>query len=422
MSKDYYHILQVHEQAEQEVIEAAYKRLARKYHPDKDSSSGATAKMQELNEAYQVLKDPNKRADYDRGRRKSDTSQGKHQSQNNEQKSKNQERQSEEQAERERVEKRRREQDAKKEQDRKQEEKRKRDQERQENEEKVQKALREKNRRRLLIVGLSVGSVFVLVIALIGSALYRFISGGTATATNSVANAVNRSNVASNAARQTALTTRTVTVPSTQKWYDTGIEVQNGASVKIEYRSGEWTNLVGTNLVDGLGKQFDRRDLLLVPSSYLCALVAKIGNKSFHVGNSYSGTPGKGRLFLSMNDTNDGPGLYDDNGGSLTVYVEVVSSSVGQITPSPSSQPNSDRSSSGTRSNDLSDTYAIVGKVIYNKETNVVFTKPQEFFADAGKDSFNGLKYERRSSLPEGLQFVDGRKLTEADYQRLRGQ
>lgn len=122
---------------------------------------------------------------------------------------------------------------------------------------------------------------------------------------------------------QPTLFRQEVTIPSTQMWYDTGIDVAAGGSVKVEYRSGQWTNGVGANLVDGQGKQFGRRDLLIVPSSYMCALVGKVGNNSFHVGNFYFGTPGKGRLYLSMNDTNDQPGTYADNGGSLNVLVEL---------------------------------------------------------------------------------------------------
>ena len=64
-NKDYYHILQVDSAAEQEVIEAAYKRLAIKYHPDKNSSPDAKQRMQELNEAYGILRDPVTRAKYD---------------------------------------------------------------------------------------------------------------------------------------------------------------------------------------------------------------------------------------------------------------------------------------------------------------------------------------------------------------------
>ena len=63
--KDYYRILQVHPDAEPEVVEAAYRRLAQKYHPGRDPSPGATRRMQELNEAYGILADAERRRAYD---------------------------------------------------------------------------------------------------------------------------------------------------------------------------------------------------------------------------------------------------------------------------------------------------------------------------------------------------------------------
>ncbi len=68
-TKDFYKILQVDPAAEPEVIAAAYRRLSLKYHPDTNAAADATAKMQDLNEAYEVLKEPMKRALYDRERR-----------------------------------------------------------------------------------------------------------------------------------------------------------------------------------------------------------------------------------------------------------------------------------------------------------------------------------------------------------------
>jgi len=64
--KDYYEILQVSTTSEPEVITAAYKRLARKYHPDVYAGRDATERMRELNEAYEVLSDPHRRTEYDR--------------------------------------------------------------------------------------------------------------------------------------------------------------------------------------------------------------------------------------------------------------------------------------------------------------------------------------------------------------------
>jgi len=61
--KDYYKILGVPRDASQEEIKKAYRRLAHKYHPDK---GGDEKKFKEINEAYQILGDPKKRAQYDR--------------------------------------------------------------------------------------------------------------------------------------------------------------------------------------------------------------------------------------------------------------------------------------------------------------------------------------------------------------------
>ena len=62
--KDYYKILQVHPTAEQEVIKAAYDRLARKYHPDVSQEPFAPQRMAEINEAYEVLGNLNTRRQY----------------------------------------------------------------------------------------------------------------------------------------------------------------------------------------------------------------------------------------------------------------------------------------------------------------------------------------------------------------------
>ena len=63
--EDLYAILQVHPAAEPEIVEAAYRRLARMYHPDVNKSPHAHAIMTRINRAYEILKDPPKRAQYD---------------------------------------------------------------------------------------------------------------------------------------------------------------------------------------------------------------------------------------------------------------------------------------------------------------------------------------------------------------------
>lgn len=63
--KDYYKILGVDRKADQEEIKKVYRKLARKFHPDVSKEKDAEAKFKEVGEAYEVLKDPQKRAAYD---------------------------------------------------------------------------------------------------------------------------------------------------------------------------------------------------------------------------------------------------------------------------------------------------------------------------------------------------------------------
>jgi curved DNA-binding protein len=63
--KDYYHVLGVARDATQDDIKRAYRKLARKYHPDVSKEPDAEARFKEIGEAYEVLKDPQKRAAYD---------------------------------------------------------------------------------------------------------------------------------------------------------------------------------------------------------------------------------------------------------------------------------------------------------------------------------------------------------------------
>ena len=63
--RDYYQILGLQRAASADEVKTAYRRLARKYHPDVSKEADAEARFKEVQEAYEVLKDPEKRAAYD---------------------------------------------------------------------------------------------------------------------------------------------------------------------------------------------------------------------------------------------------------------------------------------------------------------------------------------------------------------------
>ncbi len=66
MARDYYEILGVSREADKEEMKSAYRRLARKYHPDVNKEPGAEERFKEINRAYEVLSEPETRARYDR--------------------------------------------------------------------------------------------------------------------------------------------------------------------------------------------------------------------------------------------------------------------------------------------------------------------------------------------------------------------
>ena len=63
--EDYYEIMGIKRDASQGEIKRAYRKLARKYHPDVSKESDAEDRFKEVGEAYEVLKDPEKRTAYD---------------------------------------------------------------------------------------------------------------------------------------------------------------------------------------------------------------------------------------------------------------------------------------------------------------------------------------------------------------------
>ena len=64
--RDYYEVLGINKNASSDEIKRAYRKMAKKYHPDVNKSADAEEKFKEVNEAYEVLSDPDKKAAYDR--------------------------------------------------------------------------------------------------------------------------------------------------------------------------------------------------------------------------------------------------------------------------------------------------------------------------------------------------------------------
>ena len=64
--RDYYEVLGISKDASQKEVKKAFRKLARKYHPDSSSNKDSSeSKFREINEANEVLSDPSKRAHYD---------------------------------------------------------------------------------------------------------------------------------------------------------------------------------------------------------------------------------------------------------------------------------------------------------------------------------------------------------------------
>ena len=65
MGKDYYSILGLDKDASNEEIKKAYRKMALKYHPDKNNEPGAEERFKEIAESYEVLSDADKKAAFD---------------------------------------------------------------------------------------------------------------------------------------------------------------------------------------------------------------------------------------------------------------------------------------------------------------------------------------------------------------------
>jgi molecular chaperone DnaJ len=64
--RDYYEVLGVDRGADEAALKQAFRKLAQQYHPDVNSDDEAESRFKEINEAYQVLNNPEKRSAYDR--------------------------------------------------------------------------------------------------------------------------------------------------------------------------------------------------------------------------------------------------------------------------------------------------------------------------------------------------------------------
>jgi hypothetical protein len=110
-------------------------------------------------------------------------------------------------------------------------------------------------------------------------------------------------------------------VPANKLWFDTGIDV-TGRHVTIKYDKGEWTN-GGDNpqWSDGNGAGVSRVPDLIVPSGKVRELVGQTADGHFSVGNFLDFTGKRGKLYLSINDTE---WTFKDNQGALMVTISFL--------------------------------------------------------------------------------------------------
>lgn len=112
--------------------------------------------------------------------------------------------------------------------------------------------------------------------------------------------------------------TQNYIISAKQKWVDTQIDLKQGQKISISSR-GEWSNGGGNPQQTGpAGFAGLFLNSTLAPNLPLSALIGKINNSTFLIGEAFTGmTPTDGRLFLSMNDDD-----FSDNNGQLKVSVE----------------------------------------------------------------------------------------------------
>ena len=122
-------------------------------------------------------------------------------------------------------------------------------------------------------------------------------------------------------------------VPANQVWFDTGVELAAGETVKIKYTGGRWTiSPTDRNLTAKGTTRFNGRPGYALPGKPAGSLIGKVGNgKPFYVGKSYELPVGQtGKLYLTTNDDQGGRfgAGYRDNSGSINVNITHVKQAV----------------------------------------------------------------------------------------------